>query len=173
MMAARSPGNSSRTSRREPRKQPPNTRAAVAANRVLDDGESLVPMDRTLRTEPSRAHALGKSNQSALESAHRPVGSDRRAGPGDPWRGRERPTSRGEQPAAALAEIIFAIAGCHLALGVLHQAAAGGAVREAQSMARLVDGDLGEALARVVRAGRPHATPKFGDDARRAAETPQ
>ena len=157
MMAARRPGNCSRTSALAPTKQPPNTRATVAANRVLDDAASRVPMNEPSVRRRAEPTAMGKGNQAVFDSARRAwnwlsarIGSIG-GRPGDPWRGRERPTGGGEQPAATLAEIVFAIAGGDLPLGVLHQAAARRAVREPQRVARLVDGDLGQPLACVGR----------------------
>ena len=170
-MAARRPGNCSRMSALAPRKQPPNTRATVAANLVLDDGASRIPMNRALPAAQSRAHPFGKSNQAALDRGVRSP-SDRRAGPGDPGEDGSRDQPRRAARGSAGRNIFRSQVATWPSASSIRQPRFWQCV-EPQRVPGLVNGDLGETLARVGRPGGFHSTPKLGDDARRAAESPE
>jgi hypothetical protein len=78
---------------------------------------------------------------------------------------------RGQAAAAVGAQVVLAIGRRHLALGVLHQAAAVGAVRQPEGVADLVHRGLGQPLPRVQRRARPApVAAEGGDDAGQPVE---
>ena len=87
--------------------------------------------------------------------------------------GRGRRASASSRRQRTAQKYVLAVAGGDVGLGVFHQAAARRAVIEAQRVARLVDGDLGQPLAGVSRAPGLHPAAKLRDDARGPVDAPQ
>src|SRR2546426_347375 len=98
------------------------SKRAARAGRVMEDS----PAGHFIGKLPARLYCGG------LPAPLRPLllGSGTR--PGQARRRGQRAAGGGEQSPAARAEIVFAIAGEHAALGVLHDAAGGGTMRQTE-----------------------------------------